>query len=216
MAGRRARAGPPGALAVVPRLAQYHQSVRLALDDRRAGERYARRQEDADDLDASRDQANGSLDTRLRAMSGVLDAKQGPVTALLGSRNGVPRTKRISWHVLTFGITVFEVLERYGVNWTADEQEAYLHALDIIGAYLGIGTQDVVSRLEERYAERANRGWAASPPGPIVGNQWRGLRPPTVTQRGCCSSRSRAPLGGPDPKNHLRFHAGRAFVPVAS
>ena len=50
--------------------------------------------------------------------------------------------------LLTFSITVFEVLERFGICWTADEQEAYLHLWDVIGAYLGIGSPAVRQQLE--------------------------------------------------------------------
>ena len=55
--------------------------------------------------------------------------------------------------LLTFSITVFEVLERYGILWTSDEQDAYLHAWDVVGAYLGIGSPSVVDELEKKYKE---------------------------------------------------------------
>ena len=47
--------------------------------------------------------------------------------------------------LLTFTISVFEVLERYGICWTSDEQEAYLHTWDVIGDHLGIGRPTVKS-----------------------------------------------------------------------
>jgi ER-bound oxygenase mpaB/B'/Rubber oxygenase, catalytic domain len=72
--------------------------------------------------------------------------------------------------LLTFSITVFEVLERYGICWTADEQEAYLHLWDVIGAYLGIGSPTVRQQLES---------------SPVAGDLsvrgWHGLRPPSVS-----------------------------------
>jgi hypothetical protein len=71
--------------------------------------------------------------------------------------------------LLTFSITVFEVLERYGICWTAKEQEAYLHLWDFIGSYLGIGSARVVSDLV-----------AHVPAAGVVGSDWCGLRPPSV------------------------------------
>ena len=68
--------------------------------------------------------------------------------------------------LLTFTISVFEVLERYGICWTADEQEAYLHAWDVIGDQLGIGSPEVKAAIA---------GLGESTTG------WHGLRPPTVT-----------------------------------
>jgi ER-bound oxygenase mpaB/B'/Rubber oxygenase, catalytic domain len=41
--------------------------------------------------------------------------------------------------VLTFTISTFEVLERYGITWTEEEQEAYFYAWGQIGDRLGIG-----------------------------------------------------------------------------
>jgi hypothetical protein len=67
--------------------------------------------------------------------------------------------------LLTFTISVFEVLERYGICWTAEQQEAYLHAWDVIGDQLGIGTPAVKAEI---------KGLAKSTVG------WHGLRPPTV------------------------------------
>jgi len=47
--------------------------------------------------------------------------------------------------LLTFTITTFEVLERYGITWTEEEQEAYYHAWVQIGRRLGIGQQQTHS-----------------------------------------------------------------------
>ena len=40
--------------------------------------------------------------------------------------------------LLTFSITVFEVLEQFGITWTEAEQLAYLRTWNVIGGYLGI------------------------------------------------------------------------------
>ena len=49
--------------------------------------------------------------------------------------------------LLSFSITVFDVLESYGIEWTADDQEAYLYLWDLVGAHLGIGSPYVVAHL---------------------------------------------------------------------
>ena len=49
--------------------------------------------------------------------------------------------------LLSFTITVFEVLEQFGISWTAEEQEAYFYVWDNVGAALGIGDDDVVFAL---------------------------------------------------------------------
>ena len=37
--------------------------------------------------------------------------------------------------LLSFSITVFEVLEQFGINWTAEEQEAYFYVWDRVGRH---------------------------------------------------------------------------------
>ena len=49
--------------------------------------------------------------------------------------------------LLSFTITVFEVLEQFGISWTAEEQEAYFYVWDHVGATLGIGDDDVICTL---------------------------------------------------------------------
>ena len=49
--------------------------------------------------------------------------------------------------LLTFSVTVFEVIERFGVHWSDDEQQAFLYAWDLVGETLGIGDQDVILKL---------------------------------------------------------------------
>lgn len=50
--------------------------------------------------------------------------------------------------LLSFSVTVFEVLEKLGVAWTKDDEESYLHMWDLVGHYLGIGDHVVVQRLD--------------------------------------------------------------------
>lgn len=73
--------------------------------------------------------------------------------------------------LLTFTVTVFEVLEQFGITWTRDEQEAYLRAWDKVGAFLGIGDADVMANLQQKTAAQDKE---ILPPG------WTTLRPPTV------------------------------------
>ena len=49
--------------------------------------------------------------------------------------------------LLSFSITVFEVLEKFGINWTAEEQEAYFYVWDRVGETLGIGDTHVILAL---------------------------------------------------------------------
>jgi hypothetical protein len=49
--------------------------------------------------------------------------------------------------LLSFTITVFEVLERFGITWTAEEQEAYFYVWDHVGRTLGIGDEHVIGAL---------------------------------------------------------------------
>ncbi len=49
--------------------------------------------------------------------------------------------------LLSFTITVFEVLEQFGISWTAEEQEAYFYVWDRVGATLGIGDEHVIRAL---------------------------------------------------------------------
>jgi hypothetical protein len=67
--------------------------------------------------------------------------------------------------LLTFSFAVFEVLDLYGISWTADEQESYLHLWDLVGGYLGIGSKTVRDALTGPCAIPAD---------------WLGLRPPTI------------------------------------
>ncbi len=75
---------------------------------------------------------------------------------------------------LMFSFVVFEVLDRYGVSWSADEQEAYLHLWDLVGAYLAIGSAHVRSSLKN--PPSGVKVKFEVPPG------WHGLRPPTIEQ----------------------------------
>jgi hypothetical protein len=49
--------------------------------------------------------------------------------------------------LLSFSITVFEVLEQFGIRWSAEEQEAYFYVWDRVGETLGIGDTHVIREL---------------------------------------------------------------------
>jgi hypothetical protein len=49
--------------------------------------------------------------------------------------------------LLTFSVTVFEVLDHFGIGWTDDEQEAYFHVWDHVGETLGIGDVRVIREV---------------------------------------------------------------------
>jgi hypothetical protein len=90
---------------------------------------------------------------------------------------GTDRWEPINQHdllatLLSFTITVFEVLEAFGISWSTDDQEAYLHLWDVVGAYLGVGSPSVLKALKER-----GTGQGANPTtGPIPAS-FIGLRP---------------------------------------
>jgi ER-bound oxygenase mpaB/B'/Rubber oxygenase, catalytic domain len=69
---------------------------------------------------------------------------------------------------LSFTVTVFEVLERYGIAWGADEQEACMYLWDLVGERLGIGTTAVRDRMPADLKARLHN------------ERWIGLRPPTI------------------------------------
>ena len=58
--------------------------------------------------------------------------------------------------LLTFTITVFEVLETFGQSWTADEQDAYLHLWDLVGAHLSIGAPAAIDELEKMWEKKSS------------------------------------------------------------
>ena len=64
--------------------------------------------------------------------------------------------------LLSFSITVFEVLEQFGISWTAEEQEAYFYVWDRVGETLGIGDTARHPRTHgERDPWRISRGRSA-------------------------------------------------------
>ena len=124
--GLAAHPHPPWQQCVELRL--YHQAIRERLIDERELER-----------------------ARLAARR-----KPGPADARRGRRRPVQAGSSTRWASTTrcrstrrtcsgccsaSASPTFEVLERYGISWTADQQESYLHLWDVVGAYLGIGTR---------------------------------------------------------------------------
>lgn len=97
------------------------------------------------------------------------DGGDNRMARLLGEANRTPLNQEdLLATLLTFTVTVFEVLERYGISWTADDQEAYLHAWDVIGQHLGIGCAAVTKGLDKDFRRKLTSG------------NWHGLRPPEV------------------------------------
>jgi hypothetical protein len=93
------------------------------------------------------------------------------LAALLGQRNDIPINQEdLLATLLTFTVTVFEVLERYGISWTADDQEAYLFAWDLIGRHLGVGSESAITALFEGFREKIDL------------DGWHGFRPPTIVE----------------------------------
>jgi ER-bound oxygenase mpaB/B'/Rubber oxygenase, catalytic domain len=75
--------------------------------------------------------------------------------------------------LLSFSITVFEVLEQFGISWTAKEQEAYFYVWDRVGETLGIGDTRAIleltgSRSLEDLKRRLRRSDEGLPAGPHV------------------------------------------------
>jgi hypothetical protein len=94
-----------------------------------------------------------------------------PLKKAVGRENEIPLNQEdLLGTLLSFTVTVFEVLERYGISWTADEQEAYLHLWDLVGERLGTGTPAVREQLPPDLKQK------------LDDERWIGLRPPTVRQ----------------------------------
>jgi hypothetical protein len=89
-----------------------------------------------------------------------------------GEGNDIPLNQEdLLGTLLTFTVTVFEVLERFGITWTREEQEAYLLAWDKVGDFLGVGDETVVDAVHEATGRSRDQ---ILPPG------WTTLRPPSV------------------------------------
>jgi hypothetical protein len=130
--------------------------------------------------------------------------------------------------LLSLSITVFEVLERFGIAWRADEQEAYLHLWDVVGHYLGIGTNEVIDDLVKCFSKQESavtttapvrRGTKKIARNELVPSDWIGLRPPTVagTRALLAQLRERqwpdvAPTSPLDPATWSGARAGRALI----
>lgn len=99
------------------------------------------------------------------------NGRDNRTATLLGKANSIPINQEdLLATLLTFTVSVFEVLERYGIAWSAEDQEAYLYAWDVIGQHLGIGSGVVTEALDEDFRRK------------LTLENWHGLRPPTVTE----------------------------------
>ena len=116
--------------------------------------------------------------------------------------------------LLSLSITVFEVLEQFGIAWSADEQEAYLHLWDIVGHYLGIGDSAAIAELDQRPPQGHEHRRTD-----LIPDDWIGLRPPTVagTRALLAQLRARqwpdvAPTGPLEAGTWSGARAGRALI----
>lgn len=111
------------------------------------------------------------LHQQIRANLEYHRAKDRRVIELLGDHNAPPLNQEdLLAMLLTFTVSVFEVLERFGIRWSNDDQDAYLHLWDVIGAHLGIGTPAVT---ESRDLSKSLRDR-------VKNENWQGLRPPSI------------------------------------
>jgi len=117
--------------------------------------------------------------------------------------------------LLTFSVTVFEVLEQFGVSWSADDQQAYLHAWDVVGHWLGIGTPEVVDKLlEPNLSPDQSDALDESDKDELTKLQGMGgsLRPSNVADARALLARIRSrvwtPYGNPNPKPPWNFAQG--------
>jgi len=66
------------------------------------------------------------------------------------TKRGVPINQEDLLGALgTFTVTVFETMEKLGVPWNDEAEQAYLDLWDCVGALLGIGTVEITDRLRE-------------------------------------------------------------------
>jgi hypothetical protein len=108
---------------------------------------------------------------QIRANLEYQRAKDRRVAGLLGDHNTPPLNQEdLLAMLLTFTVSVFEVLERFGIRWSSDDQDAYLHLWDVIGAHLGIGTPAVTENRELGQTLRDR----------VKNEKWQGLRPPSI------------------------------------
>ncbi len=121
----------------------------------------------------------------LRSDLGSRAKTDSVVRALIGTDVPINQEDLLALQ-LSLSITVFEVLERFGISWTADEQEAYLHLWDAVGAHLGIGSDRAIGELERELKRQGDQKRKADPntkdvdPPDLDG--WVGLRPPSIEQ----------------------------------
>jgi ER-bound oxygenase mpaB/B'/Rubber oxygenase, catalytic domain len=163
------------------------------------------------------------------------DQRDQALTIQMGKHNDVPINQEdLLATLLTFTVTVFEVLERYGISWTVDDQRAYLEAWDLIGKHLGIGSDQVIADLAKPVPNELKPQGRDAPPlpsrrevawfqGMVEEQGWHGLRPPTIaaTRRLLDQLRARQwpPLdvttpiaGGDDEKEWEGARSGRVLV----
>ena len=99
--------------------------------------------------DASQGQAlRASLALRIMHSLIRISKPTGIQSPTLGDSDRMPLNQEdLLATLLSFSITVFEVLEQFGISWSAEEQEAYFYVWDRVGETLGIGDTYVIGEL---------------------------------------------------------------------
>ncbi len=86
----------------------------------------------------------------LRIMHGLIRTLEPPGIQTLGTVDAgdvALNQEDLLATLLSFTITVFEVLEKFGISWTDEDQEAYFYVWDRVGETLGIGDESVIEEL---------------------------------------------------------------------
>ncbi len=148
------RTPPPWKMCAALRI--YHQLIREDVSQQAENDKELQKQLGLEPPEPQTD-ATTSAEEPLAALGeGPLPGDRRPGTQVVLNQEDLLGT------LLTFTIAVFEVLELMGITWSADDEEAYLHAWDVVGLHLGIGDSLVREQLEWPLPQRLT---------------WQGLRP---------------------------------------
>jgi ER-bound oxygenase mpaB/B'/Rubber oxygenase, catalytic domain len=146
------------------------------------------------------------------------DAKARAALRELGPKNSPPNVplnqEDLLGTLLTFTVTVFEVLERFGITWTPAEQQAYLSAWGVVGLHLGIADDAVVGQLTKLQKPRSGC-WNVVHPSNVP--DARGLRARLTKLQKPRTGRSDTlhPSSVPDARGLLARLRNRQWLPVS-